>query len=225
MDIVYILRNGIQGEELRYSLRSLENLPHDRVWFFGGEPEGLVPDEQVTLLQKGISNWEKVCWTLTQICNNEAVSENFYLFNDDFFVMKPVKEIPPYYDGTLLKRIDQLKMRTGGFSLYMNELEKVRELLLEEGKKTYNYAVHVPMVINKDKAIEVLRKYPRIAMFRSLYGNYWNIGGRQMKDCKITDSTKPSKDAKFLSTTEHSFESNVGDYIRGVFGEKCKYEV
>ena len=225
MDVVYILREGIEGEELRYSLRSLKNLPHDKVWFFGGEPDGLVPDEQVTLMQKGISNWEKVCWTIAQVCNNQAVSENFYLFNDDFFVMKPVKKLPQYYDGTLIKRIDQLKMRTGGGSLYSFELEKVRETLMDEGKKTYNYAVHVPMVINKDKAVEVLRKFPRIAMFRTLYGNYWDIGGRQMADVKITDSRQPNKNATFLSTSDHSFEKcAVGEYIRSKFSEKCEYE-
>lgn len=227
MDVVYILRNDIEGDELRYSLRSLKNLPHDLVWFFGGEPKGLKPDMQMTMMQKGVSTWEKVCWTILQACRNESVSEDFYLFNDDFFVMKPVKEVPVYYDGTLLKRIEDLKRKTGGLgSLYSNELEKTREMLMQNHKKTYNYAVHIPMVINKGKALEVLNNFKRISMFRSVYGNYWNVGGRQMADVKITDSRQPDKNATFISTSEHSFEKcAVGEYIRSVFGEKCEYEL
>lgn len=227
MDVVYILRNDIEGDELRYSLRSLKNLPHDLVWFFGGEPKGLKPDMQMTMMQKGVSTWEKVCWTILQVCRNESVSEDFYLFNDDFFVMKPVKEVPAYYDGTLLKRIEDLKRKTGGLgSLYSNELEKTREMLMQNHKKTYNYAVHIPMVINKGKALEVLNNFKRISMFRSVYGNYWNVGGRQMADVKITDSRQPDKNATFISTSEHSFEKcAVGEYIRSVFPDRSEYEL
>ena len=227
MDIVYILRNGIEGDELRYSLRSLKNLPHDNVWFFGGKPEGLKPDRQVELHQAGVSVWQRVCWTLERVCRTPEVSQDFYLFNDDFFIMQPVEEIPPYYDGTLLKRIEDLRGKTGGLgSLYSLQLTYTRELLMAEHKKTYNYAVHVPMAINKDKALKVLQKFQRVSMFRSLYGNYWSVKGRQMADCKITDETEPDTAAVFLSTTEKSFaQYPVGEYIRNRFPEACKYEV
>ena len=226
MDVVYILRNDIEGEELRYSLRSLKNLPHDKVWFFGGEPEGLKPDKQVSFEQHGISTWEKVCWTIEQVCKNPEVSDDFYLFNDDFFVMKPVEELPYFYDGTLLRRIQDIKKKTVCIgSLYCTELEKARELLISEHKKTYNYAVHVPMVINKEKALEVLG-FRWITMFRSIYGNYWNVKGQQLKDVKITDDTTPDKTATFLSTNDNSFANKaVGRYIRSAFPEKSEYEI
>ena len=60
MDIVYVLKNGIHGDELKYSLRSLKNFTHDKVWFYGGKPEGLVPDVMVEYSQHGRSKWEKV---------------------------------------------------------------------------------------------------------------------------------------------------------------------
>ena len=227
MDVVYILRNDIEGEELRYSLRSLKNLPHDKVWFFGGEPEGLKPDKQVSFEQHGISTWEKVCWTIEQVCKNPEVSDDFYLFNDDFFVMKPVEELPYFYDGTLLRRIQDIKKKTVGIgSLYCTELEKTRDMLMSDHKKTYNYAVHVPMVINKKKALEVLSHYRWVTMFRSVYGNYWSVKGQQLKDVKITDETKPDKEAVFLSTNDNSFRLRpVGEYIRNTFTEKCEYEI
>lgn len=226
MDIVYILRNDIEGDELRYSLRSLKNLPHDKVWFFGGTRDDLKPDRQVYFEQKGVSVWQRVCSTIEEVCKNKEVSEDFYLFNDDFFIMKPVEEVPYYYDGTLLKRIENIKKKTNGLgSLYSRKLEETRLLLMQEHKKTYNYAVHVPMVINKKKALALLKKYKSVQMFRSVYGNYYNVGGEQMKDCKIADDREPDHDAVFLSTSEGSFEKNVGAFIKSVFTEECEYEV
>lgn len=227
MDVVYILRNDIEGDELRYSLRSLKNLPHDNVWFFGGKPDGLKPDRQVEYDQKGISTWQRVCSTIELVCRTKGVSDDFYLFNDDFFIMQPIDEVPYYYDGTLRKRIENIKSKTNGIgSLYSRNLERTRDVLMEQRKKTYNYAVHIPMVINKKKALYVLEHFHSVPMFRSMYGNYWNVGGENRKDCKITDFTKPNKNAVFLSTTETSFAQRpVGDFIRNAFPEKCDYEL
>lgn len=225
MDVVYILRNDIEGDELRYSLRSLKNLPHDKVWFFGGKPDGLKPDRQIELQQKGVSVWQRVCWTIKEVCKTKEVSDDFYLFNDDFFIMQPVEEVPYYYDGTLKKRIDNIKKKTDGLgSLYSRNLERTRDVLMNERKKTYNYAVHIPMKINKRKALYILENY-KVPMFRSLYGNYWNVGGENRKDCKITDDTKPNKTAVFLSTSDSAFKSkSVGEFIRSAFPEACEYE-
>lgn len=38
MDILYLCRPG-ENLELRYSLRSLRNVPHGRVWIFGDCPD------------------------------------------------------------------------------------------------------------------------------------------------------------------------------------------
>ena len=54
-DVVYILKNGCDGYELRYSLRSLANMDHGKVWFVGGQPDGLYPDERMEFEQEGAS--------------------------------------------------------------------------------------------------------------------------------------------------------------------------
>ena len=226
-DIVYILKEDVEPEELRYSLRSVcKNFPYREVWFYCGKPDGIEPDHYVPFRQKGIMPWEKVTSTIEEICKNKDISEDFWLFNDDFFIMKKVEDIPTYYDRTLLRRIQQIEGRRGGVpSLYSTQLRRTREVLVTEGYRTLNYAVHLPMLINKKKALETIRKYPRIAMFRSLYGNMHQVGGEQHTDVKIFDEKKPKKDADFLSTTEASFKNYpVGEYIREKFPKKCKYE-
>lgn len=228
-DIVYILRNGIDGEELKYSLRSLKNFPHGKVWFFGGTPAGLKPDGAFPVEQRGVSVWQKVRWTMRLVCRAAGVSSDFWLFNDDFFVMKKAEAVAEAcYDRTIFRRVEEIRRRNGGAtSLYTVELERTRNTLQHYRHKTLNYATHTPMLINKDKMLEVLDEFPRISMPRCLYGNYYNVGGVQMKDCKIIGLDEaPSKDAFYLSTSDESFAGGkVGEYIRSVFTEPSRFEV
>ena len=226
-DIVYVLKDDPPSEELRYSLRSVcKNFPYRKIWFFGGKPDGINPDEYVPMKQKGVEVYERSTSSIIQACKTPDVTDDFWLFNDDFFVMKPVEDLPPIFDRTLQKRIEQIRTNNGGgTSLYSIRLEQTKALLEADGKKTFNYAVHIPMLINKKKALEVFSHYPRSRMFRSLYGNYWNIGGRQMKDVKVNKKDDiPSKTSPFLSTNGVSFNGETGAYIRKMFLDKCRYE-
>ena len=227
-DIVYILKNNVEPEELRYSLRSIEkNFPHGKVWFYGGCPQGIVPDEYVFLTQRGGCSWEKVRNTIEQVCLNDDITKDFWLFNDDFFVMKKVTKIEPMVQGTLAYRIQKIRNSHNGDSGYSRQLQKTLATLKADGLDRLDYALHVPMLINRKKALEVIRRYRDVPMFRSLYGNYYHIGGILMDDVKIQNiKEEPNKDAKFLSTNDGSFEVGlVGDYIRKQFKEPCRYEV
>ena len=225
-DIVYVLKDNPPTEELRYSLRSLVNFPHREVWFVCGVPDGIVPDHQIRHEQRGASNWQKASSSIYLACREKGITEDFWLFNDDFFVMKPVKSTKPIYNGTLFRRIQELESKNFGKTLYSRELEKVYNLLMDDGYKTLNYAVHMPMLINKKKALEVIYKYPDVPSFRSLYGNYWDLGGVNRKDCKVLSHTEVPKSKAFLSTTDSAFsEGKVGEYIRSVFTEPSRFEV
>lgn len=59
-DIVYFVKESDENEELRYSLRSLKNFPHKRVWFYGGCPKGLKPDVHVYVEQNEQNKWQNV---------------------------------------------------------------------------------------------------------------------------------------------------------------------
>lgn len=225
-DIVYVLKDNPPTEELRYSLRSLVNFPHREVWFVCGVPDGIKPDHQIRHEQRGASNWQKSTSSVYLACLEKGLTEDFWLFNDDFFVMKPVKSMKPVYNGTLYRRIQELEERNFGKTLYSRELEKDYRMLMEEGYKTLNYSVHMPMLINKKKALQLLDKYPNLPSFRSLYGNYWDIGGVNRKDCKVLSHTEVPKNTRFLSTTDTAFQyGKVGEYIRECFPEKSRFEL
>ena len=225
-DIVYILKTNAPPNELRYSLRSVvKNFPYSRVWFYCGCPAGIEPDIFVAHDQIGDNKWEKVRSSLLKIMDNDDISEDFWLFNDDFFVMKPVTEQPPpYICGSLMKRVTGIEAN-GGASGYSRQLFKANKQLLKAGYDTLDYALHIPMLINRKKAKEALELFPDIPMFRSVYGNVAKIGGVVRKDVKVFTNDIFDEDSDYLSTNERSFsEGKVGKYIRECFPQKCKYE-
>lgn len=227
-DIVYILKSDVKPDELRYSLRSVcKNFPYRKIWFYCGKPDGITPDEYVPFNQRGVMVWEKTTSTVEAICKNKDITEDFWLFNDDFFIMKPVTDMPTYYDKTLYRRIQQIEKKRGGApSLYSYQLRLTRDTLMDNGYRTYNYAVHMPMLINRTKGLKTIRAFPKLHMFRSVYGNLWNVGGEQHTDVKIVDpKLKPKKDCDFLSTSDRPLaETEVGRFVMSAFPEKCKYE-
>lgn len=226
-DIIYVLKNDVEPGEIKYSLRSLVNFPHGRVWFCGGQPFGLTPDVRMPYKQLGATKWEKVSYTLRKVFSTDELSEDVWLFNDDFFVLKPVKEMDPIYNGTLTQHCDYVERRHGGHpSAYTSELRNCARVLLEKGYGEKNYAVHIPILINRKKGLEVLDMFPTVPMFRSLYGNIANIGGVRGSDVKIANHTDiPNEDATFLSTSDSSFFfGEVGRYIKDRFKERSEYE-
>lgn len=222
-DIVYFVKDTKHNEELRYSLRTLVNFPHRKVWFYGGCPEGLKPDQHVYVKQDRENKWLNINKSITQAVENPDITNNFWLFNDDFFIMKPVKKQYNYYDGDLYKRIVTLEDRFGRFTKYSLQLRKICDDLISMGCDVRNFCIHVPMLVNKEKAKEVLA-IEDSHMFRSLYGNYHNIDAKQLSDYKISNPKLRWKDSVYLSTTEHSFDAEVGKQIRELFPDKCKYE-
>ena len=223
-DIVYFVKESPVNEELRYSLRSLSNIPHKQVYFYGGCPKGLKPDYHIHVTQDQENKWQNVSKMLRMACNNDKITKNFWLFNDDFFVMNKVLHPVNYFNGDLYKRIVQLEDKHGCITEYSAELRKMCEELEALGCTTKNYAVHYPMLINKNKALEVLNMTD-CPMFRCIYGNYSNLRAMYANDCKIISTTKEWNGSDYLSTVDESFsKGNVGKQIRELFSEPCKYE-
>lgn len=226
-DIVYVLKNDIKPNELRYSLRSVcENFPYRKIWFYGGCPDGIRPDGHVELIQSGESKHQRVRSMLRAIMDNGDITENFWLFNDDFFVWQPIKdELPPICIGTLFGRATRIEAKHGQVSPYTKLLRETALRLKEKGFDRLDYEGHLPMLINREHGMEILNKFHDGA-FRSTYGNYYNIRGMLMDDVKIVDPEEyPTEDMIFVSTSDQSFKAGaVGKCIRSKFQEPCKYE-
>lgn len=225
LDIVYVLKESKENEEIRYSLRSLKNLPHGKVWIFGYIPKWVKNVEERPMSQKGSNKWEKTADSMWAIVNEKELSENFILFNDDFFVITPQKELPYYYDRTLNDRVGDF-FRKRMVSSYMVRLLKAEDALKNAGKETKNYELHLPMIFNKEKFKKLWELYPGIGAKRTLYGNEYNVGGKQRQDVKIYQTYGGiNRRLDYISTADNSFKvGEAGRQIRRLFPDKCEYE-
>lgn len=209
-------------------MRSVEkNYPHKRVIFYGGRPDGIEPDLFVPYTQPGDSKWEKVRNTVEIICENDNLTEDFILFNDDFFIMRPVETPTNYYDGTLDERIKTIDGATfGRHAEYSDRLRHLAETLKNAGvTNPLNYAHHTPMIINRKKMLETLKKYPNEPMFRALYGNINKIGGENMPDVKFYQRRQPFPIGQYASTADESWsQEKIGQIIRGKFALRSRFE-
>lgn len=226
-DVVYILKENVGPDELRYSLRSIEaNMTHGKVWFYCGCPRGFIPDEHVPGPQVGAKKWDRVRNSLVEVCKNDEITEKFWLFNDDFFVMKRMTRTVPLHRGELASHINSVEARHGGMpSGYTRRLRACRDQLKQAGLTTIDYALHVPMLIDRKLGLETLETFPNNPMFRSLYGNYAKIGGELFQDVKTTDENKQiPDDALFFSTSNRAFAGKVRKQMEQRFPDPCRYE-
>jgi len=209
MDVVYICRSGL-NEELRYSIRSVEkNLPHNNIWVIGQSPEwykgSFIEVKNVN------AKYLNARANLDALVRSSLITEDFILMNDDFFIMRPIEKISYFYEGTLLERAErnELLTTTGAYTqLLYNTHDKLVKMGIEE---PLNYEMHIPMIMNKKNLKEVLKH--KACLWRSLYGNIYEVGGTDREDVKVyvNNSSNPKsyewrgKNFAYLSTQDSSF--------------------
>ena len=227
-DIVYILKADIDSEELKYSLRSVvKYLPYNRIVFYCGCPNDIKPDIMVPFNQTEDGKIKRVIQTLKAVVENDDLTEDFWLFNDDFFLMKPLTSVKPICNGTLYSVIHNIESSTNKVTKYTYILRDTAAQLLNMGLDTISYASHTPMLINRKKAKEVLDKFNSPFSFRTAYGNYWHVEGIIRPDVKISkENQNLNKQSDLLSTNDKTFaKGEVGSFIRSIFPEPSKYEL
>lgn len=233
MDVVYTVRKGDNNPELRHSLRSVaKNLTHDRVWITGYRPrwvsEAAVGHVDVP------QNYEKfriVPRNILAAVRDKRISDPFILFHDDMFVLKPTEEIPALNRGPLQEWIAQ---GSPWAPVYIKGMQRAIDLLESWGKPTLSYELHVPIVVHKELYLEMwdrsgLRWKDLVipSCYRSLYGNYAELGGETIQDVKIHNVRDvPPEDAQFCSTNDGPFiHGNVGRWLEKRFPKPCRYEL
>ena len=226
-DVVYILKRELDTDELKYSLRSVEkNFPIGKVWFIGGQPKGFQNVVRLQHEQIGNCKWELIRSSMWKAVNAEDLTEEFFLFNDDFFIMKPVDtdSFINFVDGTLSRRIDELHTEHG-MNPYCRTLFKLEQELRTMHEPTMNFDVHLPMLLNKEQVKATLYKCSSPQM-RSAIGNLNRLPFVVHNDVKVYDLESVPVDETYLSTNDDTFDKGkVGKYIRETFATKSRFEV
>jgi hypothetical protein len=144
--------------ELRYLLRSIETnlIDIDKIFIIGQQPKWV---QNIIFIPFGDPNkYNKdanIIRKIIEICKREDLSENFIRVSDDYLFLKPIlsKNLIPYHRGDLKDYDFKNKNR------WRHRLENTFKILQNEGKATYNYESHLPVVINKKKWKEIWDKY------------------------------------------------------------------
>ncbi len=230
MDLVYPVKRGGEHHELRYSMRSLTNLPHDQVWVAGAFPSwGSDQLRHIKPRKPGPAKHSDLAANVLAACRNPEVSDPFVLMNDDFFIMKSIPEIPEINRGLSVdvERSPELMNRSN--PLYLEAMIHTRECLEKLGySDVLCFELHTPMVVYKDimmKAYEPASVYPRWHN-RTAYGAFAGLSGRTVEDVKVYSLTDlPDLSWTFVSTSDKTFQDGVvGKHIRNRFDSKSPYE-
>ena len=229
MDFVYICKDGI-NEELRYSIRSVvESFPDSNIWVVGGKPPWYIGN--YINVKQVLTKYRNAIQNLNTICNSNEISEEFVLMNDDFYIIKNISSIKTYHGGLLLDKIN-LYQKLNSNSNYTRKLsatyKKIKSLGIES---PLDYELHVPMVMEKKKLKQILENNDQF-LWRSIYGNVFNIGGEQMEDVKVYSrgplvlkSYNLKKDEHiYLSSADNSFDMILNTILRKQFIQITKYE-
>ena len=224
MDCVYICRPG-DNEELRYSIRSVvKNLPYDNLWLAGYKPSWYTGN--FLAVNNTTTKFENIRLALKAVAENNEISNNFILMNDDFFILKPVESVEMLHGGPLIDKINRYKDLVGT-NRYVSILDKTYNFLIKNGiKEPLDYDIHTPMPMNRTNLLEVINRkhFPR-----SLYGNIFNVGGKLIKDVKVYPESsllknRINEDTPYISTQDNSFESLYNNLLINLFDHPTKYE-
>jgi hypothetical protein len=229
MDFVYICKDG-SNEELRYSIRSVvESFPDSNIWVVGGKPSWY--SGNYIHVKQSLTKYRNAIQNLNAICDSDKIFEEFVLMNDDFYIIKNINTIKTYHGGLLLDKIN-LYQKINSNSNYTRKLaatyKKIKSLGIED---PLDYELHVPMIMEKEKLKQTLKDNDSF-LWRSIYGNIFNIGGEQIEDVKVytkgplvLKSYNLKKDENiYLSSADTSFDMILNNILRKQFTEKTKYE-
>ena len=209
MDAVYIYKRT-SGDELLYSVRLLQKNVKDlgTIWVIGDvPPESLRNDVRHVNYTTRMGKFADQMAKLTYIVREPELSEDFILMMDDVYILSLFKPEVMYDQKypTLRERIVNRVQ-----DQYRASLEKTEAYLEENDLNTVNYELHIPVVMNREKAVVMTNNLIETdfdLQIKSLYYNFYPIdalGAVATPDVKNI----PIKDAtRYLSTSNVKFRN------------------
>lgn len=230
MDIVYILERTKDNKELKYSLRSLSNIEHNKVFIVGDFPSFPITNIRHIHTTKLDSRYKTTTNNIKIACQNKEISEDFILMNDDFYIMNPIKIEDLLLDrGPLQEVVRFYHNNHQNLTKYDKLVEQYYLNTKEIGQNPLkSFELHTPMIINKTKFLSILKVI--LSEFehcnkRSIYGNKFLTNTKTIKDVKVLSTNINDFDfnTNLLSTSDSIFK-RVEPLLQQKFHNKSKYE-
>jgi len=238
-DIVYIYGSNHSrwhGLEIIYSLRSLEiyGRNYGRV-FIAGDKSRLLNSE-VTHIPKSedIAHCKerRIYEKLLEVCKDPQPTEEFVVFNDDYFLTKEIdfSNLNYFYHLRLSEKIARRKKADA----YHRAMKNTEAVLKERGYSDYYFDIHYPMYYNKTKFLQIMQSYdwdvPAGYVIKSLYCNSAAVEPiAERRDNKIYISHSRAQiiqamhDMDLLSTD--MITRTMANVLMEKYPKKSKYEL
>lgn len=158
--------------------------------------------------------------------------------NDDFILTRPIKDWSSI--NKVINTFDEqilIYKQTSNNTDYTRAFITHRDLFMNLGISSFNYEGHYPMVINREKFLELfsipeIQRFMaknNVLLYRSIYGNYYKVPFD-----KIEPDVKVRQDNDCFSTDWISLSDNminninypkINKYLQDLFPYKCKFEM
>ena len=230
IDVLYIYKHSKNnGEELKYSLRSLEKYAsgYGRMFITGDCPDFIDKSKVIHTPAQDIgypmvNHW----WKVRETIKKTDISDDFVLMYDDIFFLKPTQltNYPYYKKGVLCES------NVGGF-VYQKNMLNTKEWLLDHGYTYFDYCLHIPCIYNRDKFLQlkpIIEPYKdgfESMSCRSLYGNIFLSDQPTRHDVKVrTKDDEIPFESDCFSVSDEAFNYKTLEYLREKYKNKSKFE-
>jgi hypothetical protein len=228
MQFVYLCGPGM-AEELKYSIRSLiKNFKDPDIVLIGNIPPWYTGN--FISVSQDETKYANVHKNLEAAIASSQIKDKFVIMNDDFYILEKIDSIGYFHEGTLKNKYKKYLGAYASYS-YVKKITQTHDRLTRAGfSDPLSYDLHIPFLVEKEKLAKVV-KYKNL-LWRSMYGNIFNVGGEEASDVKVyltnnmgfKDYDYLSGQSPFLSTNDSSFKLIERDLLKGMFGEKSYLE-
>lgn len=217
MDIVIPYR-GIDSQELGLTIDCIQkNVPHRNIFVCGDDPRR---DDVIYLPRhhKGVNTYHDCELNTRLALEDPRLSHKFMFFNDDMFIIKPIKALP-LYDAGSLNNVIKNKLLRKRTMMYSRICKATMVFLNERGiKNPKAYTLHMPCVMDKHKRLNVSNEVlPYLAdnqrlLVRTIYFNKHKQPSTLKGDVKIY-SDDNIINGTFVSTDNNKLTQLVRDAL------------
>jgi len=234
--IIYPYIHSKWGEELKYSLRSLDTYFTDpfEVWIMGDVPE-YVDLSTITHIKKEHKNFKQVNLNrLYDLAHHLPKNENFIWMNDDIFLLSNLNEELLKYPF-VMGDLSLVKKR--GKRAWQKKLFITSDFLKSKNYTTYNYECHVPTLYNVDELLKTFDfvKSLDVWLINTAYYNYNNYFDKSVSVKKYRLGKYNSKKDKplpknindylFLNFDDNGLTQEIKDFLFNKYPNKSKFEI
>lgn len=210
--LIPYIKTADNGLELKYTLRSLKNLTdwNGEVYIVGDRedwfsdiwhiPVSTIPNQPL----KDVENKIRIALT------RSGIEDDYIYMNDDIYICSKTK--------TKWLHRGELQGDTTGYYRKL-KLYTRKWLALRGITEPLDYEVHAPVLMNKEKRLEISKHIVASnysVQARSLYGNMYKVGGELFEDKKTHSSKLLS--GQIISTQDFT------DELQKLFPKKSQFE-